>query len=105
MYKRQVRKCVKDGRDPDLVTASDIMTSEIITVDLKTSSEIAIKIMGENNIRHLPVVDDQNKLLNFISHRDLISSVRGSTKLNIILITFICMIIPIVFLVNSFGWI
>ena len=56
-----VRKCVKDGRDPDLVTASDIMTSEIITVDLKTSSEIAIKIMGENNIRHLPVVDDQNK--------------------------------------------
>ena len=100
-----VRKCVKDGRDPDLVTASDIMTSEIITVDLKTSSEIAIKIMGENNIRHLPVVDDQNKLINFISHRDLISSVRDSTKLNIILITFICMIIPIVFLVKSFGWI
>ena len=76
-----------------------------ITVDLKTSSEIAIKIMGENNIRHLPVVDDQNKLINFISHRDLISSVRDSTKLNIILITFICMIIPIVFLVKSFGWI
>ena len=53
-----VRKCVKDGRDPDLVSASDIMTTEIITVDLKMSSEIAIKIMGENNIRHLPVVDD-----------------------------------------------
>ena len=52
-----VRKCVKDGRDPDLVSASDIMTTEIITVDLKMSSEIAIKIMGENNIRHLPVVD------------------------------------------------
>ena len=100
-----VRKCVKDGRDPDLVSASDIMTTEIITVDLKMSSEIAIKIMGENNIRHLPVVDDQNKLINFISHRDLISSVRGSTKLNIILITFICMIIPIVFLTKSFGWI
>ena len=100
-----VRKCVKDGRDPDLVTASDIMTSEIITVDLKTSSEIAIKIMGENNIRHLPVVDDQNKLINFISHRDLISSVRDSTKLNIILITFIGMIIPIAFLVKSFSWI
>ena len=100
-----VRKCVKDGRDPDLVSASDIMTTEIITVDLKMSSEIAIKIMGENNIRHLPVVDNQNKLINFISHRDLISSVRGSTKLNIILITFICMIIPIVFLTKSFGWI
>ena len=50
-----VRKCVKNGRDPDLVAASDIMTTEIITIDLKTSAEIAIKIMGENNIRHLPV--------------------------------------------------
>ena len=76
-----VRKCVKNGRDPDLVAASDIMTTEIITIDLKTSAEIAIKIMGENNIRHLPVVDKDNKLINFISHRDLISSVRSSTRL------------------------
>ena len=97
-----VRKCVKNGRDPDLVAASDIMTTEIITIDLKTSAEIAIKIMGENNIRHLPVVDKDNKLINFISHRDLISSVRSSTRLNIILITFIFMIIPSIFLINAF---
>ena len=97
-----VRKCVKNGRDPDLVAASDIMTTEIITIDLKTSAEIAIKIMGENNIRHLPVVDKDNKLINFISHGDLISSVRSSTRLNIILITFICMIIPSIFLINAF---
>lgn len=97
-----VRKCVKNGRDPDLVAASDIMTTEIITIDLKTSAEIAIKIMGENNIRHLPVVDKDNKLINFISHRDLISSVRSSTRLNIFLITFICMIIPSIFLINAF---
>ena len=97
-----VRKCVKNGRDPDLVSALDKMTTEIITVDLNTSAEIAIKIMGENNIRHLPVVDKDNKLISFISHRDLISSVRSSTRLNIILITFICMIIPSIFLFNSF---
>ena len=97
-----VRKCVKNGRDPDLVAASDIMTTEIITVDLNTSADIAIKIMGESNIRHLPVVDKENKLINFISHRDLIGSVRSSTKLNIILTTFICLIIPLIFLFNSF---
>ena len=97
-----VRKCVKHGRDPDLVTASDIMTTEIITVDLNTSADIAIKIMGDNNIRHLPVVNKDNKLINFISHRDLIGSVRSSTRLNIILITIICMIIPSIFLFNAF---
>ena len=97
-----VRKCVKNGRDPDLVAASDIMTKEIITVGLKTSADIAIKMMGENNIRHLPVVDNDNKLINFISHRDLINSVRSSTKLNIILITFIFLIIPIIILFKPF---
>ena len=97
-----VRRCVKNGRDPDLVTASDIMTSEIVTVNLKMSTDIAIKIMGESNIRHLPVVDKDNKLINFISHRDLIGSVRSSTKLNIILITFIFMVIPVLFLFTPF---
>ena len=92
----------KNGKDPDLVPALDIITTEIINVDLKTSAEIAIKIMGENNIRHLPVVDKDNKLINFISHRDLISSVRSSTRLNIILIAFIFMIIPSIFLINAF---
>ena len=97
-----VRRCVKNGRDPDLVTASDIMTSEIVTVNLKMSTDIAIKIMGESNIRHLPVVDKDNKLINFISHRDLIGSVRSSTRLNIILITFIFMVIPVLFLFTPF---
>ena len=97
-----VRRCVKNGRDPDLVTAADIMTTEVVSIDLKMSSDIAIKIMGENNIRHLPVVDSENKLINFISHRDLIGSVRSSTRLNIILITFIFMFIPFLFILKPF---
>tara|TARA_B100000900_G_scaffold114223_1_gene95732 strand:+ start:1060 stop:1536 length:477 start_codon:yes stop_codon:yes gene_type:complete len=97
-----VRRCVKNGRDPDLVTAADIMTTEVVSIDLKMSSDIAMKIMGENNIRHLPVVDSENKLINFISHRDLIGSVRSSTKLNIILITFIFMFIPLLFILKPF---
>ncbi len=97
-----VRRCVKNGRDPDLVTASDIMTTKIVTVDLKMSSDIAIKIMGENNIRHLPVVDSDKKMINFISHRDLIGSVRSSTRLNIILVTFIFMLIPLLFILKPF---
>ena len=97
-----VRRCVKNGRDPDLVTAADIMTTEIVSIDLKMSSDIAMKIMGENNIRHLPVVDSENKLINFISHRDLIGSVRSSTRLNIILITFIFMFIPFLFILKPF---
>ena len=74
-----VRKLVKTGRDSDLVTASDIMTKEIKSINLNTSVVEAQKIMTENNIRHLPVVDENNKLINFLSQRDLIIN---STKKN-----------------------
>ncbi|MDB4183974.1 CBS domain-containing protein [Alphaproteobacteria bacterium] len=74
-----VRKLVKTGRDSDLVTASDIMTKEIKSINLNTSVAEAQKIMTENNIRHLPVVDENNKLINFLSQRDLIIN---STKKN-----------------------
>ena len=39
--------------------------------------------MTENNIRHLPVVDQNHKLINFLSQRDLILS--PTKKINQIL--------------------
>ena len=45
-----VRKLVKNGRDSDLVTAKDIMTSKVITVTKKTSQIEALRLMKSNNI-------------------------------------------------------
>ena len=88
-----VRKLVKTGRDSDLVTAHDIMTKEIKSVQLDTSIEEAQRIMMENNIRHLPVVDQNHKLINFLSQRDLILS--PTKKINQILIIGISLLILI----------
>jgi len=88
-----VRKLVKTGRDSDLVTAHDIMTKEIKSVQLDTSIDEAQRIMMENNIRHLPVVDQNHKLINFLSQRDLILS--PTKKINQILIIGISLLILI----------
>jgi len=88
-----VRKLVKTGRDSDLVTAHDIMTKEIKSVQLDTSIEEAQRIMMENNIRHLPVVDQNHKLINFLSQRDLILS--PTKKINQILMIGISLLILI----------
>jgi len=53
-----VRKLVKNGRDSDLVTAKDIMTSKVITVTKQTSQAYAFQLMKSNNIRHLPIIDE-----------------------------------------------
>ena len=91
-----VRKLVKTGRDSDLVTAHDIMTKEIKSVQLDTSIDEAQRIMTENNIRHLPVVDQNHKLINFLSQRDLILS--PTKKINQILMIGI----PLLILISVF---
>ena len=80
-----VRKLVKNGRDSDLVTAKDIMTSKVITVTKQTSQTEAFQLMKSNNIRHLPIIDEHQKLINFISRRDLVHSLQGHKKLNFLL--------------------
>jgi CBS domain-containing protein len=95
-----VRKLVKNGRDSDLVTAKDIMTSKVITVTKNTSQIDALKLMQTNKIRHLPIVDDSQKLINFISHRDIVDPSHGSNKLNFILLGFAAIILPAIFIFN-----
>ena len=93
-----VRKLVKTGRDSDLVTAHDIMTKEIKSVQLDTSIDEAQRIMTENNIRHLPVLDQNHKLINFLSQRDLILS--HTKKINqILMIGILLLIIITVFII------
>ena len=94
-----VRKLVKTGRDSDLVTANDIMTKKIKSVHLSTSITEAQKIMTENNIRHLPVVDENNKLINFLSQRDLI--VIPSKIINqVIILGFFILILTTIFMIK-----
>jgi len=95
-----VRKLVKNGRDSDLVTAKDIMTSKVITVTKKTSQFDALKLMQTNKIRHLPIIDDSQRLINFISHRDIVGPSQGSKKLNFILLGFAAIILPAIFIFN-----
>ena len=61
-----VRKLVKNGRDSDLVTAKDIMTKNIITVKKDTTLGEAVKLMKVNNIRHLPIIDEDKKINYFL---------------------------------------
>jgi acetoin utilization protein AcuB len=49
----------------------DWMTTDPITITQDTSVMKASQIMRENNIRHLPVLDEDSKLVGIVSDRDL----------------------------------
>ena len=63
-----------------MLNASDIMTTEVITVKTNTSLKELAKILYENHINGVPVVDDDGLLIGIICESDLI---RKDKKLHI----------------------
>lgn len=49
----------------------EIMRTEIITLKKDDTIESALKILIENHIRHIPIVDDDKKVIGIISDRDI----------------------------------
>lgn len=55
-----------------MVTASDIMTSHVVTIRQTASVREALQTLDELDVRHLPVVDEREGLVGMISERDLL---------------------------------
>jgi CBS-domain-containing membrane protein len=64
----------------NMLNASDIMTTEVISVKKDTSLHELAKILYENHINGVPVVDDDGLLVGIICESDLI---RKNKKLHI----------------------
>ncbi len=52
--------------------ASQIMTKDVISVQLDTTLEEVVKILAEKKISGLPVVDNENKLVGVITETDIV---------------------------------
>jgi CBS domain-containing protein len=57
-------------------TAADIMTTTVITVTTETSVQELAKILSDNNISGVPVVDDAGNLLGVVTENDLIDQTK-----------------------------
>jgi len=69
-----VRKVDLEGRTSRMTKVSEIMTSEVISVEVSEQLEDCMETMLEKNIRHLPVYEG-DKLLGLISVRDVLREV------------------------------
>ncbi|NLT34905.1 MAG: CBS domain-containing protein [Gaiellales bacterium] len=56
----------------DTVKAADIMVAPVITIGTGATVRELARILSENNISGVPVVDEENKLLGVVSEEDLI---------------------------------
>jgi len=69
-----IRKVDVKGRNTKGTKISEIMTSDVITVDADQPLEDCMSLMIDKNIRHLPVCEGK-KLLGVLSVRDVLREV------------------------------
>jgi CBS domain-containing protein len=53
---------------------ADLMTTPVRSVRLNTPLREVVSLMQNLRVRHMPVVDDRNRLRGLITHRDVISA-------------------------------
>lgn len=64
-------RLIASGKDPNHVTASELMTKPVITIAPDDPFEKAVELMEENTIHHLPVIKPDGVLVGIVAQSDL----------------------------------
>ena len=74
-------KVVAESRDPNNTTVRDVMTSTIVACRTDDDLSSAIRAMEEHQIRRVPVVDDDGRIVGIISQADVATRLREPEKI------------------------
>lgn len=62
------------------LTVDKVMTSPVVTVSPSTTLESALDLMAKENIRHLPVVDKDGKVVGYLTWKSLFQRLSGMLR-------------------------
>jgi CBS domain-containing protein len=65
-------RVVLEGRDPGATQVGDVMTGQCISAKKDLSMGEALQLMTDRHFRHLPVVDENDRVLGLLSIRNLL---------------------------------
>lgn len=69
-----MRKVATSSRKPTEVPVREVMTTPVVMATRETSPAEALAVMVEAHHRHLPIVDDNGKLLGMLSIRHVLQA-------------------------------
>lgn len=68
-------RVVAGGLDASLTPVEEVMTKELITADDRTRASELVKLIDDNVIRRIPIVDDDGNLTGIITLDDILQIV------------------------------
>jgi CBS domain-containing protein len=64
-------RVVAEGRDPDSTTAREVASTELVTLDPQQDLDEALRLMAEHQVRRLPVVEEDGRLVGIVAQADI----------------------------------
>src|SRR5262245_57448963 len=66
-----VVRAIAKGRDPRGIATREISSDDVVTVGPDHDLSDALQLMAQHQVRRLPVVDDENRLVGVVSQADI----------------------------------
>jgi CBS domain-containing protein len=66
-----VTRVVAEGRDPQSVTVREVASTQLVTIDPQEDLDEALRLMASNQIRRLPVVEEDGRLIGVVAQADI----------------------------------
>jgi CBS domain-containing protein len=64
-------RVVAEGKDPEKTTVGEIASRELVTIDPQQDLDEALRLMARHQVRRLPVVEEDGKLVGIVAQRDV----------------------------------
>lgn len=64
-------RVVAEGRAPESVTVGEIASRELVTIDPQQDLDEALRLMARHQVRRLPVVEEDGKLVGIVAQADV----------------------------------
>lgn len=64
-------RVVAEGRNPDDVKVSEVASKQVVTIDPQQDLDEALRIMAKHQVRRLPVVEEDGKLVGVVAQADI----------------------------------
>lgn len=59
------------GRDPQSTSVQEVASTDIVTVDPQQELDEALRLMARHQVRRLPVVEEEGRLVGIVSQADV----------------------------------
>jgi CBS domain-containing protein len=64
-------RVVAEGRDPESTTVREVASSDLVTVDPQQGLDEALRLMAQHQVRRLPVVEEDGRLVGVVAQADV----------------------------------